>query len=44
MPNRNGSYTPVPLQPASGNTYIGPQGEVYPNLPTVQQLQGLYGK
>jgi len=44
VPNKNGSYTPVPLQLASGSMYIGPQGEVYPNLPTVQQLQGLYGK
>ena len=44
VPNKNGSYTPVSLQLAHSGMYIGPQGEVYPNLPTVQQLQSLYGK
>ena len=44
VPNKNGSYTPVTLQPSSSGMYIGPQGELYPNLPTVQQLQNMYGK
>ena len=44
VPNRNGSYTPVTLHPSGNGMYIGPQGEVYPNAPTAQQLQGLYGK
>ena len=42
--NKNSSYTPVTLQLASGGMYIGPQGEIYPNLPTAQQLQTMYGK
>ena len=44
VPNTNGSYTPVTLQLASSGMYIGPQGEIYPNLPTVTQLQTMYGK
>ena len=44
VPNKNGSYTPVTLQLASSGMYIGPQGEIYPNLPTVVQLQAMYGK
>ncbi len=44
VPNKNGSYTPVTLQPANGGMYIGPQGEVYPNFPQVAQLQEMYGK
>jgi hypothetical protein len=43
IPNSNGSYTPVVLQ-KSGNGYVGPQGEYYPDNPTVEQLQVLYGK
>ncbi len=43
IPNKNGSYTPVTLQSKDG-LYIGPQGEVYPTFPTVQQLQAMYGK
>lgn len=42
--NKNGSYTPVTLQLASGGMYIGPQGEVYPNRPDMAQLQAMYGK
>ena len=42
--NKNGSYTPVTLQLANSGMYIGPQGEIYPNLPTMQQLQSMYGK
>ena len=44
VPNKNGSYTPVKLQPASNGTYIGPEGEVYPNQPTMEQLKQMYGK
>lgn len=44
VPNKNGSFTPVALQPASGGMYIGPQGEVYLNLPTAAQLQSMYGR
>jgi len=44
VPNRNGSYTPVELEPAVHGMYIGPQGEVYPNKPDVAQLQDMYGK
>ena len=44
VPNRNGSYTPVTLQLAGNGMYIGPQGEVYPNQPTAEQLAAMYGK
>ncbi len=44
VPNKNGSYTPVTLQLASGGLYIGPQSEVYPNRPDMAQLQAMYGK
>jgi hypothetical protein len=43
VPNTNGSYTPVTLV-RQGNGYVGPQGEYYPNSPTVEQLKVLYGK
>ena len=44
VPNRNGSYTQVTLQVASNGTYVGPQGEVYPTQPTMEQLQAMYGQ
>ncbi len=44
VPNKNGSYTPVKLQIASNGTSIGPQGEVYLNQPTMEQLKQMYGK
>ena len=44
VPNKNGSYTPVTLQPAGNGMYVGPQGEVYPNAPTAEQLRALYSK
>ena len=44
VPNSNGSFTPVTLQPASNGTYVGPRGEVYPTRPTVDQLKQMYGK
>ncbi len=43
VPNSNGSYTPVTLVKRD-NGYIGPQGEYYPDHPTVDQLKALYGK
>ncbi len=44
VPNRNGSYTQVTLQVANNGTYVGPQGEVYPTQPTMEQLQTMYGQ
>ncbi len=44
VPNKNGSFTPVTLQSASNGMFIGPQGEVYPNPPTAEQLKDLYGQ
>lgn len=43
VPNKGGSYTPVKLIKLE-NGYKGPQGEFYPDHPTVKQLQVLYGK
>ena len=43
IPNSNGSYTQVVLR-KSGKGYIGPQGEYYPENPSVEQLKVLYGK
>jgi hypothetical protein len=41
--NSNGSITPVTLR-RQGVVYIGPRGETYPTLPTVEQLkQAGYG-
>ncbi len=44
IPNKNGSFTPVTLQQSGNGMYIGPQGEVYPNEPTMEQLQIMYGR
>ena len=43
IPNRDGSYTLVTLKKAEKG-FIGPQGEFYPEHPTVEQLKALYGK
>lgn len=43
VPNANGSYTPVALVKQKDG-YIGPQGEYYPEHPTIEQLKVLYGK
>jgi hypothetical protein len=40
--NSNGSITPVKLKKKDGS-YIGPKGERYEQLPTEEQLKGLYG-
>ena len=44
IPNKNGSYTQVTLQLAANGMYIGPQGEVYPIKPDMEQLKTMYGK
>lgn len=43
IPNADGGYTPVTLN-RSKNGYTGPQGEFYPDHPTVEQLRILYGE
>jgi len=43
IPNNKGGYTAVTLK-RSGNGYIGPQGEFYPEFPKVSQLEIIYGK
>jgi hypothetical protein len=43
VPNQRGSYTPVTLR-RSGTGFVGPQGEYYPEFPSVGQLQAMYGK
>jgi hypothetical protein len=42
VPNANGSFTPVTLHLVQ-NGWQGPRGEIYPTLPTVDQLQQAYG-
>jgi len=42
VPNENGSQTPVELTKEHGG-YVGPQGEHYAGLPTVEQLRPYYG-
>ncbi|MDD5669614.1 MAG: DUF6515 family protein [Candidatus Omnitrophica bacterium] len=42
VPNVNGSYTSVKLVKRN-NGYVGPQGEYYPEHPTIAQLKVLYG-
>jgi hypothetical protein len=43
VPNNNGTYSAVVLK-KSGNGFVGPQGEFYPQLPTTDQLKVMYGK
>jgi hypothetical protein len=43
IPNSDGTYTPVKIVKHNSG-YIGPQGEYYPQHPTVEQLKLLYGK
>jgi hypothetical protein len=42
VPNANGSYTPVTLY-LQQNGWQGPRGEIYPTLPTANQLGAAYG-
>jgi hypothetical protein len=43
IPNDKGSYTAITLK-KSGNGYVGPQGEFYPEFPKVAKLKVIYGK
>ena len=43
IPNARGGYTPVTLK-RSGNGFVGPQGEFYPEFPKVGQLKVMYAK
>jgi hypothetical protein len=43
VPNPNGSYMPVTLQKYSDG-YVGPNGEFYPDYPTIDQLKTMYSK
>jgi len=43
IPNNKGGYTAVTLK-KSGNGFLGPQGEFYPEFPKVSQLEVIYGK
>jgi hypothetical protein len=43
VPNNSGGYTTVLIK-KSGNGYVGPQGEFYPEFPKVTQLKAMYGK
>ena len=43
IPNNHGGYTAVIIK-RSGNGFTGPQGEFYPEFPTVSQLKMMYGK
>ena len=43
IPNANGSYTLVIIKKTEKG-FIGPQGEFYPEHPTVEQLKAMYAK
>ena len=43
IPNTNGGYTPVVLK-RSGDGFVGPQGEFYPEFPKVAQLKVMYAR
>ncbi len=43
VPNRDGSFTLVSLK-KTGQGFVGPQGELYPEYPTVEKLKLLYEK
>jgi len=40
--NSNGSYTPVTLR-QEGSEWVGPNGEYYSKMPTMDQLRPVYG-
>jgi hypothetical protein len=42
VPNSKGRFTAVTLIKRA-NGYSGPQGEFYPNNPTIAQLRAIYG-
>jgi len=41
--NNNGSQTQVTLTACVNGGYLGPQGEYYATMPTMEQLKALYG-
>jgi uncharacterized protein YcfJ len=41
--NSNGSKTPVVLRQTEGGQYIGPRGEYYGTMPSMEQLKQIYG-
>ena len=43
VPNSRGGYTAVDLR-SSGGGFVGPQGEYYPETPSVEQLRAMYGR
>jgi hypothetical protein len=43
VPNDRGGYNAVIIK-RSGNGFVGPQGEYYPEFPKVFQLKLMYGK
>jgi len=43
IPNNSGGYISVIIK-KSGNGFVGPQGEFYPQFPTVEQLRVMYNK
>ena len=43
IPNDHGGYTTILIK-RSRNGFTGPQGEFYPEFPTVSQLKIIYGK
>ena len=43
IPNQRGEYIPVVIK-RSGNGFVGPQGEFYPEFPKVEQLMAMYVK
>jgi hypothetical protein len=43
VPDARGGYTPVLIR-RSGNGFIGPQGEFYPEFPTIAQLKVMYSR
>jgi len=42
LANSNGTYTAITIK-KFGTGYIGPQGEYYPDFPSVDQLSTMYG-
>jgi len=43
VPNNSNGYSAVLIK-RSGNGYVGPQGEFYPEFPKIAQLKVMYGK
>lgn len=43
VPSDNGGYTAVVLK-RSGNGFVGPQGEYYDQVPSIDQLKAMYGR